>query len=129
MWSPGCYHLPRRRHGAVQPDLLQQALGGGKDVPCNTNAFFRVTNGKLDMMVNCRSNDIFWGAYGANAVHFSFLQEYVASSIGVEVGRYWQNSFNFHAYVDRFPKEKWPSTPPTRWRTTGTAGAMGRSPS
>jgi hypothetical protein len=83
-------------------------LAGGKDVPCNVNAFFRITNGKLDMMINCRSNDIFWGAYGANAVHFSFLQEYVASSIGVEVGRYWQNSFNFHAYVDRFPKEKWP---------------------
>lgn len=106
MWSPGATISDDDR-GAVQPDLLQ-ALGGGKDVPCNVNAFFRVFDGKLDMMVNCRSNDIFWGAYGANAVHFSFLQEYIASSIGVEVGRYWQNSFNFHAYVDRFPKEKWP---------------------
>lgn len=110
MWSP-CYVRDFTDDRAVQPDIMQ-ALAGGKDVPCNTNVFFRVIGTKergpqLDIMVNCRSNDLFWGAYGANAVHFSVLQEYVASSVGLAVGRYWQNSFNFHAYTDKFPEEEW----------------------
>lgn len=87
-------------------DDLHQAMMGGKDVPCNTNVFFRIQEGKLDMMVNCRSNDILWGAYGANAVHFSMLLEYVALSVGVEVGRYWQNSWNFHAYTNVLPRDQ-----------------------
>lgn len=107
MWSPG-YITYTDAPGSVaqaQPDLMQ-AIAGGKDVPCNTNVFFRIVDGRLDMMVNCRSNDVFWGAYGANAVHFSFLQEYVATAVGCAVGRYWQNSFNFHVYLDKFPQER-----------------------
>lgn len=75
-----------------------QADSGSKDVPCNTSIFLNVIGGRLDMMVNCRSNDIFWGCYGANAVHMSVLLEYLALSIGVVPGRYYQNSFNWHAY-------------------------------
>lgn len=61
----------------------------------------------LDMTVTCRSNDIVLGAYGANAVHFSFLQEYLAARIGVGVGRYYQISNNYHMYdseMDRLMK-------------------------
>ena len=54
----------------------------------------------LDMTVLCRSNDAVWGAYGANAVHFSVLQEYLAARIGVEVGLLYQVSNNFHVYQD-----------------------------
>jgi thymidylate synthase len=71
----------------------------GKDLPCNLQAIFQVApDGRLDMTVTNRSNDIVWGAYGANAVHFSYLHEYVARSIGVEQGIYRQVSTNFHAY-------------------------------
>lgn len=74
----------------------------GKDFPCNLSAVFQVNhNGQLDMTVYNRSNDIIWGAYGANAVHFSYLQEYVARFVGVPVGRYYQVSANFHAYKDK----------------------------
>ena len=38
--------------------------------------------------------------YGANAVHFSFLQEYMAAGIGVPVGVYYQMSNNYHLYTD-----------------------------
>lgn len=77
----------------------------GRDLPCNlTVTFQRNWTGELDMSVFCRSNDIIWGAYGANAVHFSVLQEYMAARIGCEVGRYWQVSVNYHAYVDIFEK-------------------------
>lgn len=74
----------------------------GKDVPCNTHAYFLVNNGNLDMTVCCRSNDIVWGAYGANAVHMSIMMEYVAVIVGVPVGCYRQISNNYHAYVSLF---------------------------
>lgn len=106
-------------------------LGNWKDRPCNTQVYFRVrdtakphyssmegTKTKdhevpgekvLDMMITCRSNDIVFGAYGANAVHFSILQEYMAGRIGVAVGRMEQVSFNYHAYVDVLSKFGVPS--------------------
>ena len=58
----------------------------------------------LDMTVCCRSNDVVWGAYGANAVHFSVLQEYMAARIGVAVGTYTQFSNNFHVYTNVLDK-------------------------
>lgn len=72
----------------------------GLDVPCNTHAYFGIMDGKLNMTVCCRSNDIWWGCYGANAVHFSMLLEYMAAAIGVQVGKYVQMSNNFHLYTD-----------------------------
>lgn len=73
-----------------------------KDVPCNVTATFqRDWEGKLDLTVFCRSNDIIWGAYGANAVHFTMLQEYMANWIGCKVGRFYQVSVNWHAYRDK----------------------------
>ncbi|MAD98730.1 MAG: putative thymidylate synthase [Prokaryotic dsDNA virus sp.] len=71
----------------------------GKDFPCNLIATFRISPYNfLDMTVFNRSNDMIWGAYGANAVHFSMLQEVMAAWVGVPIGRYWQVSTNFHAY-------------------------------
>lgn len=71
-----------------------------KDVPCNVTATFqRNASGALDLTVFCRSNDIIWGAYGANAVHFSMLLEYMALWIGCPVGTYTQVSVNYHAYL------------------------------
>jgi thymidylate synthase len=94
--------------------------GSWKDRPCNTHVYFRVrneiqdseaTDGRrfmrqvLDMTVCCRSNDIIWGAYGSNAVHFSILHEYVATCIGLDMGIYYQFSNNFHAYVNVLDKQ------------------------
>lgn len=84
-----------------QPSDIWLAMNGGKDVPCNTHAYFDTLEGKLNMTVLCRSNDVVWGCYGANAVHFSVLHEYVALSCGVEQGVYRQFSNNYHLYSDR----------------------------
>lgn len=84
---------------------------GGKDVPCNLIALPWVgVNGELNLTVYNRSNDMVWGAYGANAVHFSVLQEYIASMLGREVGAYWQVANNFHAYKATLGKAEgsWP---------------------
>jgi hypothetical protein len=82
MWSPD--------------DLLRQ--NATRDVPCNTSVFVQIVSGALDILVSNRSNDLVWGAYGANAVHFSFLQEVLAARIGVPVGKYTQFSMNTHIY-------------------------------
>lgn len=76
----------------------------GRDLPCNTQAYFWNLAGRLQMTVTCRSNDAIWGCFGANAVHFSFLQEYLAAQIGCEVGSYYQVSNNFHAYLPEYRK-------------------------
>lgn len=74
-----------------------------KDVPCNLTATFQVNSqDELDMHVFNRSNDIVWGCYGANAVHFSYLLEYVARRARLAVGRYWQLSMNWHGYRKTF---------------------------
>lgn len=72
-----------------------------KDIPCNTHVYFEIQNQKLNMTVCNRSNDAVWGAFGANYVHMSFLQEYIASSLGCAVGIYYQISNNLHVYIDR----------------------------
>lgn len=87
-------------HNGPQPGDLFQAIAGSADVPCNTHAYFDTIDGRLNMTVCCRSNDIIWGAYGANAVHFSFLLEYVAASTGIPMGVYRQLSNNFHVYTN-----------------------------
>lgn len=83
-------------------DLIKGA-SGGLDVPCNLIAHFRIIHERLCMTVFCRSNDVVWGAYGANAVHFSILQEYVARCLGRECGYYAQVSDDFHVYEHHFP--------------------------
>lgn len=77
------------------------AVNGGKDVPCNTHVYFDTLNEVLNMTVSCRSNDIVWGCYGANAVHFSMLHEYMALATGIPQGVYRQFSNNYHLYLDR----------------------------
>jgi thymidylate synthase len=72
------------------------------DIPCNTTIYLRMMEKggvpTLDLTVCCRSNDAIWGAYGANAVHFTVLQEYLAWRLGTVVGCFHQFSHNLHAY-------------------------------
>lgn len=122
---------------------MDDLSGNWKDRPCNTHVYFRVRPVKmthetrgvvdmethryvLDMTVCCRSNDIVWGAYGANAVHFSVLQEYVAGRVGVGVGTMYQVSNNFHGYVDVMARMKTPKIAPSWYETNNyTPGQIG----
>jgi hypothetical protein len=72
-----------------------------KDPPCNLTVHFLARNGSLNMTVFCRSNDIIWGAYGANVVQFSVIQEFIASACGLQVGIYNQISDSYHGYCER----------------------------
>src|SRR5690606_5311325 len=48
----------------VQDDLMK--ISKSADVCCNTNCYFLITDGKLDMTVCNRSNDMVLGMLGAN---------------------------------------------------------------
>ena len=69
-----------------------------KDIPCNTQLYLKVRDGALRMTVCNRSNDIVWGLYGANAVQWSILQEYLAAQLGVAMGPLTTVSDSFHIY-------------------------------
>lgn len=71
-----------------------------KDIPCNDMIMFKIRDGLLHMTVCNRSNDAIWGAYGANAVQFSFIMQYVAVCLGVPLGTYTQVSDSLHVYED-----------------------------
>lgn len=78
----------------------------GNDMPCNCMIFFGLHDNRLNMTVLNRSNDMIWGAYGANVVHFSMLQEYIAGHLGCDVGWYEQVSNNAHIYPDNDVTER-----------------------
>lgn len=109
MWDPWFVHTYDHGDGPVHHfGDLEGATHGSADVPCNTECYFTIRDGKLYMSVQCRSNDLLWGAHGANAVHFSILLEYVAARVGVEVGELFQYSWNYHLYdgILKHPIEK-----------------------
>ena len=109
----------------VEDDLLK--IDNSRDVCCNLSVLFAIRKvcdqlpdfhdksdgyytSYLDMTVTNRSNDLILGMLGANVVHFSFLQEYLAYAIGVEVGVYNQFSNNLHVYTEAnggFHPDKW----------------------
>jgi hypothetical protein len=92
---------PDDRRAVIEMWDAARDLGrNGKDVPCNLTITFQVRpSGHLDMVVFNRSNDIIWGAYGANAVHMAVLQEFIAYETGYAVGTYTQISVNYHGYL------------------------------
>lgn len=97
MWDGG----DRAERGDAYVGDLLFGIAGGKDIPCNLQVILSAAGGVLDMTVTNRSNDAVWGAYGANVVQFSTLQEFLAGAIGIPLGRYWQVSNNLHVYRDR----------------------------
>lgn len=103
---------------AHDPDFIVGQTGG-KDVPCNTHIYFDRRDGNLNMTVCCRSNDIIWGCYGANAVHMSFLQEYMAAAIDCPVGWYTQISNDLHMYLNNTSVEKARALSREAWEVNG----------
>lgn len=90
---------PESRRAVLQLWSAPADLGKeSKDLPCNTMLYLKVRDGALHLTVCNRSNDIVWGLYGANAVQFSMLQEYLAAQLGVAIGPLTTISDSFHLY-------------------------------
>ncbi len=83
---------------------------GVRDLPCNVAATVQIDErGRLELAVFQRSGDAVWGVHGANAVHFSLLQEHLAAMVGVPVGELTQVTVNYHAYVDVLARHHCPA--------------------
>jgi len=126
--------VPNSRRAVLQMWNVQDDLrkigpeNQSKDVCCNTAAYFSLRKTQedipgvlsqqpfnityLDMTVTNRSNDLIWGLLGSDQVNLSFLQEYIANCLGVQVGKYNQMSNNLHVYTERFKPEQWLSWVP-----------------
>ena len=104
---------PNTRQAVIQMWDQDDLNKRTKDKACNTQVVFDTRGGRLNMTVFNRSNDIWWGAYGANAVHFSFLQEFVASSLNMHCGAYRQVSNNLHLYTELYGASRYIEHPPT----------------
>lgn len=78
---------------------LKQTL----DVPCTRTLHFMKDPeaDKLNLIVSMRSNDLIWGASAVNVFNFTFMQEYFAAILGLEVGSYYHMADNMHFYEDK----------------------------
>lgn len=74
-----------------------------KDIPCTRLLHFQkdTTSNKLNLTVFMRSNDYLWGASAVNIFNFTFMQEYFAAMLGLQIGSYFHIADNFHYYVDK----------------------------
>jgi hypothetical protein len=96
MWDPGA-HDGLGEAVECTGDLYVGGHGG-RDVPCNTHIYFDLRGGALNMTVLNRSNDLIWGMLGANAVHMTVLQEYMAAWLKAPIGVFRTFSNNVHVY-------------------------------
>lgn len=77
-----------------------QELKTTKDFPCTCLLQFQINaiSNKLDLTVYLRSNDLVWGATAVNIFNYTFIQEYIAQILGVDVGCYYHIANNLHYY-------------------------------
>lgn len=78
---------------------LKQTL----DVPCTRLLHFMrdASDKKLNLVVSMRSNDMLWGASAVNIFNYTFMQEYFAAMLNMEIGSYFHIANNFHFYEDK----------------------------
>lgn len=69
-----------------------------KDVPCTVYLQFFIRNGKLNLSVHMRSNDI-WMGVPYDMFSFCFLQMLMAMELGVEIGQYTHYAGSLHIYA------------------------------
>lgn len=69
------------------------------DTPCTLNAHFQIVNGKLNMTINMRSNDLIMG-FCNDQYCFSMLLQMVSDKLEIGVGEYYHFASNLHIYPE-----------------------------
>lgn len=71
-----------------------------KDIPCTRMLHFikQPDCNKLNLIVSMRSNDLIFGASAVNIFNYTFIQEYFAKILNLEIGDYIHVANNFHYY-------------------------------
>ena len=103
------------RQAVIQIFDARDIIEKHNDVPCTCTLQFLLRNGRLNLLTHMRSNDAFLGL-PHDVFAFTFIQELVARSLGVELGIYRHFVGSLHLYeTDRpkaraFLKEGWQPT-------------------
>jgi len=74
-----------------------------KDIPCNVVLGFRIRDGRLNMNVVTRSQDLYRG-FIYDTLEFQLLQFMIAQMFRLEVGVYSHNIFSLHLYESDMKK-------------------------
>ncbi len=74
-----------------------QYQGWYKDIPCTISWQFLVQQGKLDMIVSMRSNDL-WRGFLYDVYVNTVIHRYVAARVGLDAGTYHHTSGSMHLY-------------------------------
>jgi len=70
------------------------------DTPCTYAIQFTIVNGRLDMCVTMRSNDLWYG-FCNDQYQFSKIQELMAYRLNIDTGIYYHFAHNMHLYNDK----------------------------
>lgn len=96
---------PESRQGTIVLFDPNKDFKNTKDVPCTNLMRFSIRNGKLNMRVVMRSNDL-WFGYPYDVYNFTVLQEIMAGMLNVEVGTYTHIVDSLHLYEMHFEQAK-----------------------
>lgn len=96
--------VPDTRRAVIQIYDPEIDTADGKDIPCNNWLHFMIRDGRLDLHVATRSNDIFWGWSGINSFEWSVLQILVSSMVGVKVGQTTYSVSSLHLYERHYKR-------------------------
>jgi thymidylate synthase len=88
---------PSTRKAVIQLFDAEDIRKPHKDIPCTCVLQFAVRRNKLNMVTYMRSNDAFLGL-PHDVFAFTFLQEIIARSVGIELGTYRHAVGSLHLY-------------------------------
>ena len=88
---------PDTRQAIMTVNNYHDDLHESLDIPCTLSLQLLKRQGKLNMIVTMRSNDLLWG-FPYDISNFTFLQECFAAELGVEVGWYQHQVGSLHIY-------------------------------
>lgn len=83
-------------------DVVKDNYTVSKDYPCNNMIYFSQRDGKLNMQVVIRSNDLVWGT-PYNMCQFVHLQALMAGSLELKIGTFTVMCANLHFYKNLYP--------------------------
>ncbi|MFK5949481.1 MAG: thymidylate synthase [Methylococcales bacterium] len=85
------------RQAVIQLFDKEDLSSKSKDIPCTCTLQFLIRHGRLHMLTNMRSNDVFIGL-PHDIFAFTMIQELVARSLGTELGTYKHVIGSLHLY-------------------------------
>lgn len=89
------------RQAVINYNQPKHKYKNNKDFVCTLTQQFMVRNGKLDTIVNMRSNDMIYG-FTYDAPWFAYLQTKVAIALNLQQGKYYHYAASMHVYKKHY---------------------------